>query len=67
MHSLESLREIRAMRYFLDWCCPEAGNMIRPYPRDTGQTGEVVAVATFDLATREITVKPAKPLKDYPR
>ena len=81
MHSIESLREIRAQEYFLFGGVPaqaepmysagayllhaairltrhagEAVPAARPEP-----IGECIAVANFNLATREITVIPNPP------
>lgn len=55
MTSLESLREIRAMKYFLAY---GSGNRT---PTPQSQEGRAYATLTYNLKTREITVRPAKP------
>ena len=59
MHSLQSLREIRAMEYFLYGGLTKEEFYASPKPLPSTQqaTGEVVAVARFNLLTREITVE----------
>jgi len=65
MHSLESLREIRAMEYFLYGGVSRedfyADHMPEPQPL---QTGKVFAIAKYNLATRKITVTRVSPEGD---
>ena len=55
MTSLESLREIRAMKYFLTY-----GSANRT-PTSQPQEGRAYATLTYNLKTREISVRPIKP------
>ena len=66
MHSLESLREIRAMNYMLYGGLSEEEYFANPRPLPISQqnTGKVIAVARYNLATGEITVERPSPEGD---
>jgi hypothetical protein len=53
MHSLESLRELRELQFFLD----NLGKQSYPPPRQ----GEVIATITYNLKTRDITARTVHP------
>lgn len=56
MNSLQSLREIRAMDFFLyGGVAPE--DYVKSRIPCVQKEGEVIATATYDLKTREITVE----------
>lgn len=52
MHDLESLREIREMESVLDYY-----EHLPKNPRPSQR--EVIGIATYNLKTRELTVRPA--------
>ena len=60
MHSLESLREIREMEFFLfgGLSREEFYSHPHPYTPPVKPRGKVVAVARYNFKTREITVTP---------
>ena len=62
MHSIQSLREIRAMEFFLYGGLSKDEFYARPrsLPKPPQNDGEVVAVARYNLATREITIEPKR-------
>jgi hypothetical protein len=65
MHSIQSLRDIRAMEFFLygGLSKQEFYNQLRQFPRPVpdAREGEVLAVLRYDLATREISVSRTSP------
>ncbi|MFA4953137.1 MAG: hypothetical protein WC584_02865 [Candidatus Pacearchaeota archaeon] len=63
MHSIESLREIRSMQSMFGNCSLDVGERYeRRPPRKSSKSytdpkkGEVVAILTYNLATRKITI-----------